>query len=153
MTDEWAEKYQADSLATSEELRQRGINVFASMNVIVDERFTRWGEFTPFESTSTLPELADYKENLRPVEVIEGYPLNALESGFERYDDWLDLQTQLGSGEDSYVQRAFFADTEEEARAILEDYREQLRTGRDGVYQEFMDYLTEQYNSRDDIIL
>lgn len=150
MTAEWSEKYRADAAAVTEELRQRGIGYLGNISHVVDFNKTWWGESYPFQADAAVEEVEAYKE-MRPVERLEGYPLNAFESSFDRYSDWLDLQAQLG--EDDYVQRAYFADTEDEARELLEEYREKLRTGVDGVYEDLMEYLTEQYNSRDDIAL
>lgn len=150
MTEEWSEKYRADAAAAIDELRQRGIGYLNTTNHVVDFRKTWWGEQIPFQADAAIEEVENYKK-LRPVERLEGYPLNAFEAQFERYEDWLDLQAQLG--EDDYVQRAYFAETEEEARKLLEEYRGKLRTGMDGIYDELMEYLTEMYNSRDDIAL
>ena len=45
-----------------------------------------------------------------------------------------------------------FTKTEEEARAILEDYQNYLMTNNDGQFQQFLDYMTEQYATRDDFV-
>ena len=54
--------------------------------------------------------------------------------------------------EKEYKERAFFAETEEEARQILEEYQEYLMTNEDGQMQEFLDFMTEQSKTRDDIV-
>ena len=150
MTEEWVEKYQNDAAATTEELRQRGIGYLNNVNCVVDLRKTWYGEQTPFTADAAIPEVEEYKE-MRPVERLEGYPLSAFEASFERYDDWMDLNAQLQEGE--YQQRAYFAETEEEAKEILNEYRDMLLNTNDGVYQEMIDYLNEMYHSRDDIAL
>ena len=43
-------------------------------------------------------------------------------------------------------------ETEEEARAILEDYQNYLMTNDGGKMAQFLDYMTEQYATRDDFI-
>lgn len=150
MTQEWCDKYTADAAATKEELRQRGIGYLNTTNFVVDLRKTWWGEQNPFDSNAAVQEVEEYKE-MRPVERIKGYPLSAFEASFERYDDWMDLNAQLQEGE--YQQRAYFAETEEEAKEILNEYRDMLLNTNDGVYQEMIDYLNEMYHSRDDIAL
>ena len=52
--------------------------------------------------------------------------------------------------EKEYVERAFFADTEEEARQIILDYQEYLKTNNGGEMEKFLDYMTEQSKTRDD---
>ena len=52
--------------------------------------------------------------------------------------------------QDSYVKRAYFAETEEEARAILEEYQEYVKA--DPRTQQLLDFLTEQFATRDDFI-
>ena len=54
--------------------------------------------------------------------------------------------------ESEYVNRSFFAESEEEAREILEDYQEYLRTNQNGQMQEFLEYMTEQSRTRDDFV-
>ena len=52
--------------------------------------------------------------------------------------------------EKEYIERAFFADTEEEARQIILDYQEYLKTNNGGEMEKFLDYMTEQSKTRDD---
>ena len=88
---------------------------------------------------------------IRPVEIIPGYPIDSVASGFEGYQEFAEWAFD-SDRQDDYVERAFFADTEEEAREILESYQEYLRTNDGGKMQEFLDYMTEQYATRDDFV-
>ena len=72
-------------------------------------------------------------------------------SGFEGYNEMLEWAFD-SEKESSYTERAFFAATEEEARAILEEYRTYLTTNEGGKFMEFLDYVTEQYGTRDDFV-
>ena len=56
----------------------------------------------------------------------------------------------LRKEEKEYIERAFFADTEEEARQIILDYQEYLKTNNGGEMEKFLDYMTEQSKTRDD---
>ncbi|MCI8542752.1 hypothetical protein [Acetatifactor aquisgranensis] len=74
---------------------------------------------------------------------------NAVESGYEGYQEFAEWAFD-DVKESEYVNRSFFAESEEEAREILEDYQEYLRTNQNGQMQEFLDYMTEQSRTRDD---
>ena len=59
----------------------------------------------------------------------------------------------LTSGDADVVETlsfAFFAVTEEEARQIILDYQEYLKTNNGGEMEKFLDYMTEQSKTRDD---
>lgn len=87
---------------------------------------------------------------MRPIEVLEGFPIDAI---CYKFDKWQEVcEVRDGDKRKSYVERAFFAKTEEEARQILKDYQEYLLTAEDGVIPEFLDFMTEFYESRDDCV-
>ncbi|MGN1070863.1 MAG: hypothetical protein ACI4P5_10620 [Candidatus Fimadaptatus sp.] len=109
-----------------------------------------FGESNPFDAEAANEYQEAYKL-ARPVEKIPGYPIDAIASGFEGYQDFAQWAFD-SERQDEYVQRAFFAETEEEARAILEDYQNYLMTNDGGKMAQFLDYMTEQYATRDDFI-
>lgn len=143
-------RYAENAEAVKEELRERGIMYMASRTCVAKKNNLWFGEPGPFEADALDPYVADYRKQ-RPAEVIPGYAIDALAPGFEGYDEFSQWAFD-GEKEKEYKERAFFADTEEEARSILEDYQEYLRTQDGGKMQEFLDYMTEVSTSRDDIV-
>ena len=148
MNAELTERYKTDSDGVSKELRARGIG-YLSNDFYVARKTTLWfGETTPFQADAAIPELEAYKQ-VRPVEKLPGYPINAVQSLFEGYNEY--GQDVLDSDkQDSYVKRAYFAETEEEARAILVEYQDYVKA--DPRTQQLLDFLTEQFATRDDFI-
>ena len=149
MTAELTARYNENAEAVNEELRERGIKYIAGRTYVAKKNTLWFGESGPFEADALDPYIADYRIQ-RPAEILPGYGIDALAPGFEGYDEFAEWAFD-GEKEDEYVQRAFFADTEEEARKIVEDYQEYLRTNDGGKMQAFLDYMTEVSTSRDDI--
>ncbi|MGI6174064.1 MAG: hypothetical protein ACOYI8_09255 [Christensenellales bacterium] len=150
MNAELTARYKEDSDSVSKELRQRGIGYIPGRTYVAKKNTLWFGESNPFESEAANEYIDAYKK-MRPVEKIPGYPIDAVASGFEGYQEFAEWAFDSDK-QDSYVQRAFFAETEEEARAILEDYQNYLRTNDNGKMAEFLDYMTEMYATRDDFI-
>jgi len=151
MNAELTEQYKADSTAVSTALRQRGIGGYIFDTMYVAKKTTMWfGESNPFEADAANEYQEAYKKQ-RPVEKIPGYPITAIVGGFEGYNEMAEWAFDSDK-QDSYVERAFFAETEEEARAILEEYQEYIRTNDNGKFMEFLQYVTEQYGTRDDFV-
>lgn len=148
MTAEWTEKYRADSQSVDDELRERGIN-FMQGRTYVNKKNTTWfGETAPFRADAENEYEKAYKE-VRGIEILPGYPIDAIAANYEGYQEmaeWAFSDTK----EKEYTERAFFADSEEEARKILEDYQEYIRTNDNGEFMKFLDYMTEQSKTRDD---
>ncbi|MDD7739497.1 MAG: hypothetical protein PUJ62_05420 [Lachnospiraceae bacterium] len=141
-------RYAADSEGVKEELRQRGINYMQGRTYVAKKNMAWFGESGPFEADAENEYLKAYKEQ-RPVEILKGYAIDAVAPNFEGYTDFAQWAFD-DTKQKEYTQRAFFADTEEEAREILEDYQNYLRTNDGGKLQEFLDYMTEQSKTRDD---
>ncbi|MDD4367650.1 MAG: hypothetical protein PHP39_01690 [Oscillospiraceae bacterium] len=133
-----------------DELREKGIGYILGRTLQADKRKTWWGESNAGDADAAVEELEAYKE-ARPVEQLAGYPLDKLAQSFEDYDT---LKTYAfdDTTKNDYTQRAFFADTEEEARSILEDYQTYLTTQENGLFQEYLDYANEVAKTRDDVI-
>lgn len=89
-----------------------------------------------------------YKK-VHPVEILKGYAIDAMAPGYENYSDFSEWAFD-DVKEKEYIERAFFADTEEEARQIILDYQEYLKTNNGGEMEKFLDYMTEQSKTRDD---
>lgn len=99
-----------------EDLRQKGISYILGRALQADRRYTWWGETNAGDADAAVKELEAYKK-ARPVERVNGYPLTGLVNKFEKYD----LVKQFafeGTTKDDYTQRAYFAETEQEARDI-----------------------------------
>lgn len=91
----------------------------------------------------------DYVNNRRPIEIIPGYAASGLVTGFERYEELSEILDDVTQTD--YVQRAFFAETEE-AKQILNDYITKVTTEKDGLYLQFLDWVAENVvGSRDDL--
>ncbi len=148
MNADLTERYRTDSEGVKEELRARGINYMAGRTYVAKKNTKWFGESGPFEADAVDPYLADYRKQ-RPVEILPGYAIDAMANGFEGYDEFAEWAFD-DSKETEYTQRAYFADTEDEARAILEDYQEYLMTNDGGKMQAFLDYMTEVSKTRDD---
>ena len=94
--------------------------------------------------------MEDYYLELLKVEYIEGYAIDGLVNSFDRYQEVAEILD--GTTQKDYTQRAFFADTEADARAILDEYINKVKTEKDGLYLEFLDWIgKEVVGSRDDI--
>lgn len=149
MNAELTERYREDAEGVKKELRERGINYMAARTYVAKKNTKWFGEAAPFDSDAMDPYMAEYR-TLRPVEKLKGYPIDAFAANFEGYQEFAEWAFD-DVKEKEYKERAFFAETEEEARQILLDYQEYLRTNDGGKMQQFLDYLTEQSKTRDDI--
>lgn len=144
-----ARKAAGDS-SVDDELRAKGISYILGRTLQADKRFTWWGEINAGDADAAPPEMTEYKL-ARPIERKDGYPLNGLVINFEKYDTVKKFAFE-GTTEEDYKQRAFFADTEAEAKAILEEYGTYLLTQENGVFKDFLAYVNEAAKSRDDIL-
>ena len=102
-------------------------------------------------AVKTEPEkMEDYYLELLKVEYIEGYAIDGLVNSYDRYQEVAEILD--GTTQKDYVQRAFFAETEAEARAILDEYINKIKTDKDGLYLEFLEWIGDEVvGSRDDI--
>ena len=79
-----------------------------------------------FEADAENEYITAYKK-VHPVEILKGYAIDAMAPGYENYSDFSEWAFD-DVKEKEYIERAFFADTEEEARQIILDYQEYLKT-------------------------
>lgn len=150
MNAEWTEKYQADNEGTKEELRNLGIGYIQNALICADKKMTWWGEKDAFQADAENEFVKKYKE-VKPVEEIKGYGIDGIAPNFDRYAEVSEVAFE-GTTEKDYRERAYFAATEDEARQILEDYQELLRTGNDGALPAMLDWMTGQLDTRDDFV-
>ncbi|QHQ60928.1 hypothetical protein Ana3638_09230 [Anaerocolumna sedimenticola] len=144
------ERKKAGDATVDEELRQKGITYILGRTLQADKRFTWWGEINPGDADAAVPEQVAYKK-ARPVERVNGYPLTGLVIKYENYDVVKKFAFE-GTTRDDYTQRAYFAGTEEEARAILKDYQNYLLTQENGIFKDYLKFVNECAKSRDDIL-
>lgn len=133
-----------------DELRERGINFIYGCFYTGDTSYTMFGENNPGDADAAVQEIEDYKL-LRPIERLEGYPLTGLVNQYENYETVSQFAFQ-GTTQEDYQQRAFFAATEEEARQILQDYRDYLTSQEGGIFEDYMEFVNEIAKSRDDVL-
>ncbi|WP_099204089.1 extracellular solute-binding protein [Scatolibacter rhodanostii] len=150
MNAEWTAKFAEDNEKTKEELREFGVGYMLGRVLCADKRMSWWGEKDAFQAEAENEFVKEYKE-VKPVEQIDGYSIDGIVPNFERYTEVSEIAWE-GTTEKDYTERAYFAETEEEARKILEDYQEYLRTGNGGALPELLDWMTEQLGTRDDFV-
>jgi putative aldouronate transport system substrate-binding protein len=108
-----------------------------------------FGEDGRGDADAAVQELEDYKK-LRPVEQIPGITISSFETQFP---NWQESQRIFeGDIEKSYRERAYFAATEADARKILQDYQNYVKTTANGIYLKFLEYLTGIAKTRSDVI-
>jgi putative aldouronate transport system substrate-binding protein len=125
---------------------------YANQRMWYGNRSIDWfGERNPGQEDFT-SEKDLYRDSYKEVYVVKqlpGYPINAFETQFPRWDEVREIMD--GELEKNYRERAYFAATESEARRILTDYQNYLRTSKNGLFMEFLAFLTQKANSRSDI--
>ncbi|HIS68571.1 MAG TPA: hypothetical protein IAA58_04285, partial [Candidatus Gallacutalibacter stercoravium] len=144
------ERKQAGDGTVDDELRERGINLYGAPSTVLVNRVTWFGELNPGEADSADEDVEAYKE-MRPIEQVEGYPIDKLAMQYPEYDTVKSFLTE-GTKESDTKQQAYFAATEEEARAMLEGYQEYLRTAEGGIMDDFLKFVAEQSKTRDDVV-
>lgn len=150
MNAEWTAKFEEDNEGTREELREFGIGYMLGRTMCADKKVSWFGEKEFFQADAENEYVRDYKL-VRPIEQIDGYPIDGIAATYERWDEVSEILYE-GTTEKDYVERAFFAATEDEARSILEDYINYIHTGNGGVVDEFLQWMTEQSTTRDDFV-
>ena len=90
---------------------------------------------------------AFYDDGFRDLELVDGKLMTSVLPDFPRYEDYKLL---LANADSDALLRAYFADTDEEAIAIISEYQNYLLTGENGVLVELLNYLTEQLATRSD---
>lgn len=136
--------------SVDDELRAKGITYILGRTLQADKRYTWWGETGAGDADSADSNIEAYKK-LRPVERIDGYPLTGLVNSYKDYDTVKKFAFE-GTTRDDYTQRAYFAETEDEAKSILKDYQNYLLTSENGIFADYLEFVNECAKSRDDIL-
>ena len=87
MTAELTERYAKEPENVKKELRERGINYMASRTYVAKKNTKWFGESAPFDSDALDPYLEEYRKE-RPVEILKGYPIDALAPNYEGYQEF-----------------------------------------------------------------
>ncbi|HIS67778.1 MAG TPA: hypothetical protein IAA58_00215 [Candidatus Gallacutalibacter stercoravium] len=132
----------------NDERRERGIGVYCQ--TLADRSVSLFGEKNPGDAAAGVQEIQDFKK-VSPVKIIDGYAVDKVALDFEGYDRVSKIAFE-GTKQEDERQKAYFAATEEEARAILEGYQEYVRTEDGGIFMEYMEYLNEKANERGDCV-
>ena len=150
MNAEWTERYNQDNAGTKEELSEFGSNYMLIRVLCADQRRNWWGGREACAAAAENEFVKPYKE-IRPIVQIDGYMIDGIAPNFERYTEVSEIAFE-GTTEKDYRERAYFAETEVEAKQILLDYQEYLRTGNNGAMPEMLEWMTEQLDTRDDFV-
>ena len=130
-------------------LRDAGGSYLVDIFFYGDTRIKLFGEESPGAADAAIPEFEEFKL-LRPVKVFAGYPVSAFTTHFPDINRVVALWS--GDYEKTYCERAYFASSENEARQILKDYQNFVRTFDGGIYMKLLDFLAEKSKSRGDVI-
>lgn len=141
---------QAGDTTVDDELRDKGIGYIYDRVTQLNKSVTWFGEAGPGDADAAAPESVAYAKE-RPVERVDGYLITGLVNKYKDYNTVKQFAFE-GTTKDDYMQRAFFAKTEDEAKAILKDYQNYLLTRSNGIFKDYMKFVNEQAKTRDDII-
>jgi putative aldouronate transport system substrate-binding protein len=132
--------------ATDQRLRELGVNQYGIR--FRDLSMDWFGEPNPGALLDEDPNVTYFKENgFRDLRLLDGYPVDGMISTFARREEVTNLFA--GEREKMARERAYFAATDEEAIAIIEEFRSYLLSGENSVLPELLEYMTEQLPARD----
>ncbi len=144
-TPEWLEKWKKDPQL----LRNEGIQGVYTYFITLDNRLSTWGEKSPGDADAIDPDKVIAQKN-SPTKFLSGYRITNFHDAYPNKNtlDSLVSGDLTGTNKDMR-EKAYFAESDEEALKILNDYRQQLI---DGGIEDYQNYLTEMSKTRDDII-
>ncbi|MDR1600371.1 MAG: hypothetical protein LBS11_10970 [Oscillospiraceae bacterium] len=135
--------------ATDQWMRERGVDQYGIR--FADLSMEWFGEPNPGTTGGEDEIITYFKENgFRDKRLVDGYPVDGLMATYPRREEITNLFA--GDREKMTRERAYFAATDEEAIAIIEEYRNYLLTGENGALPEMLKYMTEQLPTRDNWI-
>ncbi|GHT98581.1 ABC transporter [Spirochaetia bacterium] len=146
---EYLNRKKAGDATWEDAFREVGAGYIAGRLWFANLKLDWFGEDGVGNADAAQQELEDYKK-LRPAVQYPGYALNAFETEFPQYSRVSAVAFE-GEREKEYVERAYFANTEAEARQILESYQTYLRTQDGGIFLQFLDFMGQKAKARPDI--
>ncbi len=138
---EWLKKMNAG------ETRKIGIGGVYLEFMSLTPSMSQWGEFTPGEAQKPDPVYEKIITEISPYKFYEGYRASYFAKEYPKYEEIRELTD--GNTRRDYIERAYFAKTQEEALKILNEYRNYLLDGDIEKYWEFMDGKS---GAREDIL-
>ena len=147
---ELLDRIKAGDTSLTDELREKGIGYIFGVTSLARKRFSWWGETEVGAADAADPNLTAYRK-ARPVECLDGYPLDKLAMKYKDYETVKKFAFE-GTRMKDETQRAFFAETEAEAKSILKDYQNYLLTQSNGIFKDYLKFVTEQAKSRKDVL-
>jgi putative aldouronate transport system substrate-binding protein len=107
-----------------------------------------FGERNAWSSLTDEPEWIEFQK-MKPIEQVPGYPISALSPQFPEIETLNRLD--LTNSEKTWRERAYFAPTEAAARQILADFQNWVRTQENGVFMRYLNFMTQQARTRNDL--
>jgi len=142
MKDEWLDKWNENPQI----LRNEGIQSIYTWIVSRDCRMSEFGESEPGGSKNA-DEIYELAKKKSPIKLVSGYRISYFKNEYpeiEKIESVANYQTQR-----DVIEKAYFAETDEEALKVLEDYRKQLK--KSGI-EDYEKFINEKTKTRDDII-
>lgn len=131
MKQEWLDKYKANP----KELQEMGIRSTFTDMICLDKRLSAYGELQPGDADS--PDVwYEQAKSVRQIEFLSGYTIKDVTKNYPKKDEISSL-IDWNAYRDA-TERAYFADSDEEALKILEEFRQQLRDGGITEYEEWV---------------
>lgn len=134
MTKEWVDKYKADPKS----LQEMGIRTTFMDMICLDKRLSTYKELQPGDADAP-DEWYEQAKSVRQIEFKKGYTISDITKNYPKMADissLLDWNLYRDATE-----RAYFADSDEEALKILTDFRKQLK---DGGIEDYEAWVTEE---------
>lgn len=128
MKQDWVDKYNKDPKS----LQDLGIRTTFMDMVCLDQRLSAYGELQPGEA-NVPDQWYEQAKSVRKIEFKKGYTINDVTKNYPNLEDinsLLDWNLYRDTTE-----RAYFAESDEEALKILEDFRKQLKSGGVSEYE------------------
>lgn len=135
----YTESYYERVNADSEFKRNYGLNFYNNL-IGADDHEAIWKD--PNKQLTKIEELDEKFKAQNPVVQIDGIKVEYLLNDWEGYENYKDMTSTLDF--DTELQRAFFAESDEEALALLEGARKQYK---DAGMDEMLAWLTDAYNN------
>jgi putative aldouronate transport system substrate-binding protein len=146
---EYLKRLQASDPTLMDELRDKFGMDYAFHRLWYGDLKKDWfGESGLGAADAAVPEMEAYRLR-RPAKIYPGYAVSAFESEYPEIDRVRIISD--ADREKTYRERAYFANTEAEARQILVSWQDYLKTPDSGLYLKFLDVLAQKARTRSDI--
>ena len=135
--------------ANSEMMRQKGVNQYVML--YADLSVDWFGEFRAGRESGMDPDAKAFiDDNVRPLHLMDGYPVDGMISTFDRREEYFNLMA--GERERTAREKAYFAASDDEAISIIDEYLDYLRTGENAVLPALLEHMKNMVPTRSDWI-